>query len=78
MTFPRFLSTSEMAQSVAYHFEWDRRGVALPPLPLQNDFKAYARVMDLLWLRKLLSASRSLNYPRRTLHIMESALIELR
>jgi len=40
MAFPRSLSTVEMAKYVAYHFEWDQRGVAFPPLPLLNDFQA--------------------------------------
>ena len=40
MAFPCSLSTGEMADYVAYHFEWDRRGVAFPPLPLPNDFQA--------------------------------------
>ncbi|KAJ8444806.1 hypothetical protein Cgig2_014995 [Carnegiea gigantea] len=35
-----FAFTNEMAQHVAYHFEWVRRGVAFPPLPLPNDFQA--------------------------------------
>ncbi|KAJ8420864.1 hypothetical protein Cgig2_021280 [Carnegiea gigantea] len=40
MAFHRSLSTGEMAEYVAYHFEWDRREVAFPPLPLPNDFQA--------------------------------------
>jgi len=40
MTFLIFLSTSEIAQYVTYRFEWDRRGVAFPLLPLMNDFQA--------------------------------------
>ncbi|KAJ8428174.1 hypothetical protein Cgig2_015615 [Carnegiea gigantea] len=39
MAFPCSLSTGEMAEYVAYHFEWDRRQVAFPPLPLPNDFQ---------------------------------------
>ncbi|KAJ8438398.1 hypothetical protein Cgig2_004508 [Carnegiea gigantea] len=33
-------STGEMTEYVAYHFQWDRRGVAFPRLPLSNDFQA--------------------------------------
>ena len=40
MAFPRFLSTREMAECVVHHFEWDRRGVAVPPSPLPKDFQA--------------------------------------
>ncbi|KAJ8447165.1 hypothetical protein Cgig2_022894 [Carnegiea gigantea] len=47
MAFPRSLSTSEMAEYVAYHFEWDRCGVAFPPFPLPNDFQALCPSYDL-------------------------------
>ncbi|KAJ8423083.1 hypothetical protein Cgig2_032283 [Carnegiea gigantea] len=40
MAFPYSLSTSEMARYVARNFEWERRGVSFPPLPLPNDFLA--------------------------------------
>ncbi|KAJ8444801.1 LOW QUALITY PROTEIN: hypothetical protein Cgig2_014990 [Carnegiea gigantea] len=47
MAFPCSLSTSEMAQYVAYHFEWDRRGVTFPLLPLPNDFQALCQSYEL-------------------------------
>ena len=40
MAFPRSLSTMEMAEYVAYHFEWDRCRVTFPPSPLPRDFLA--------------------------------------
>ncbi|KAJ8436467.1 hypothetical protein Cgig2_000452 [Carnegiea gigantea] len=40
MAFSRSLSTNAMAPYVAYHFEWDRCGVAFSRLSLPNDFQA--------------------------------------
>ncbi|KAJ8444598.1 hypothetical protein Cgig2_023661 [Carnegiea gigantea] len=40
MAFPRSLSTREMVKYVAYHFKWDRCGIAFPPSPLSEDFRA--------------------------------------
>ena len=52
MAFPHSLSTSEMAEYVAYHFEWDRRQVAFPPLPLLNDFQALCSSYELIVAEK--------------------------
>ncbi|KAJ8426188.1 hypothetical protein Cgig2_010825 [Carnegiea gigantea] len=75
MAFPRSLSTSKMAQYVAHHFEWDRRGVAFPPLPLLNDFQALCPSYELDVADE---AERLGVLHGRTFRIMESALIELR
>jgi len=40
MAFPCFLSTWEMVEYVAYHFEWNRRGVAFSSSPLPKAFQA--------------------------------------
>jgi len=40
MTFPRSLSTKEMAEYVVRHFAWDRRGAAFPQSPLPKDLQA--------------------------------------
>jgi len=40
MAFSCSLSTREMDEYVAYHFEWDRRGVAFRSSPLLKDFQA--------------------------------------
>ncbi|KAJ8419666.1 hypothetical protein Cgig2_033948 [Carnegiea gigantea] len=40
MAFPHSLSTREMAEYVANHFEWEWYGAAFPPLPLPKDFQA--------------------------------------
>ncbi|KAJ8440417.1 hypothetical protein Cgig2_017650 [Carnegiea gigantea] len=48
MAFPHSLSISEMAKYVAYYFEWDRRRVAFPPLPLPNHFQALCLSYDLV------------------------------
>ncbi|KAJ8441786.1 hypothetical protein Cgig2_009032 [Carnegiea gigantea] len=97
IAFPRSLDTGETAEYIAYYFEWDRRGVAFPPLPLPNDFQALclsyelavaddaARHFELPELPQVIFYAMLLNEAERlgvlygrTLHIMESALTELR
>ncbi|KAJ8425979.1 hypothetical protein Cgig2_029026 [Carnegiea gigantea] len=39
MMFPRFLMTDEMALYILENFEWYRREVAFPPLPLPTNYK---------------------------------------
>lgn len=86
-----------MAQYVARNFEWDRRGVSFPSLPLSNDFQALCSSFELavakeaaqwfhfpelpqvIFYAMLLSKDeRSGVLHGRALHIMESALTELR
>jgi len=48
MAFSPSLSASEMGQYVAYHFEWNQRGVTFPLLPLSNDFQALCLSYELV------------------------------
>ncbi|KAJ8435834.1 LOW QUALITY PROTEIN: hypothetical protein Cgig2_003857 [Carnegiea gigantea] len=91
MAFPRSLKTGEIAEYDAYHFEWDRRGVAFPSLPLPNDFQALCpsyelaiakeatQCLELLELPQVIFYVMLLNKVERlgTLCITESALTEL-
>ncbi|KAJ8433006.1 hypothetical protein Cgig2_010982 [Carnegiea gigantea] len=79
MAFPYSRSTSEMAQYVIRNFEWDQRGVAFPLSPLSNDFQALCPSYDLAMVEKAARQAERLGVLQwRTLHIMESALTELR
>lgn len=40
MGFPRSFGSVKMAWYVLPNFEWDRRGVSFPPLPLPDDHQA--------------------------------------
>jgi len=92
MSFPRSLSTGEMAEYVTCHFERNRCGVAFPPLALPNDFQALCPSyefavaketaqrfeLSVIFYAMLLNEVERLGVLyRRTLRIIESTLTEL-
>ncbi|KAJ8450452.1 LOW QUALITY PROTEIN: hypothetical protein Cgig2_002137 [Carnegiea gigantea] len=78
MTFPRSLSTKEMAEYVVRYFAWDRRGAAFPSPPLSKDFQALCPSYELAVAKEAVENFNSQSCPRRALRTLESALTELR
>ncbi|KAJ8426259.1 hypothetical protein Cgig2_030553 [Carnegiea gigantea] len=85
MAFPRSLSTKEMAEHVAYHFEWGWCGVAFHPSYELVMVEEAARCFELPKLPQVIFYAILFNEAERlgvlygrTLCVIESALIELR
>ncbi|KAJ8419943.1 LOW QUALITY PROTEIN: hypothetical protein Cgig2_020753 [Carnegiea gigantea] len=84
MTFPRSLSTSEMAQYVAYYFKWDRRRALCLSYELAVVEEAalcfeVPKLTQVIFYAMLLNEAERLGVLHgQTLHIMELALIGLR
>jgi len=70
MAFPRSLSILEMAEYVAYHFEWEQRGVAFPPLPLPNDFQALCPSYELVMAKEAAQHFELRELPKVIFYVM--------
>jgi len=64
MVFSRFLRTDEMTLYVLDNFEWDRREVTFPSLPLLYDYKDMCLDFDLTAAEEAVGTFSFLRYHR--------------
>ncbi|KAJ8438471.1 hypothetical protein Cgig2_008958 [Carnegiea gigantea] len=64
MVFSRFLRTDEIALYILDNFEWDRREVVFPPLPLPYDYKDMCLDFNLTTTEEATGTFSFLRYPR--------------